>query len=604
MLVFPNGGETIDDSVSIQWHAAVDNETAQGNLTYDLDYSGDGGVSWTNLTQTGPGSVSWPWNTTSLPEGEGYRVRVRAFDGSDYGPFDWSGNNFSIRHFSVVFSGAAQAGFAEAGAPVEWVVEASGFGSGVCNYSSLPFDTVGLRVLDGWGADVVFDSGGAWVAWSCNLSASNYSLHFFTPALAVVVGSGIVEGGYWVRNVSVAGDAARGVENVSFSASLPGYVLGGTEFARVLNSSGEWVDATPFLGDIGCDGPAPGFSSFYVDGAVWRVCKKDSDGDGVFDYFRFVAPLVGAGGSALVQVGAVVTSPPGGGGPGGSGTATPSPSASVSPPPSPTPSVSPFPSPEANETIVESVEELNGTTAILGPSEAAPGLVVLGFLAGSGVANGSVELFDPAGRRFVREIGLDGSLGFYFDKEGKWVVRFGNETKEIMVRKTRVPASEKIALGDDGGEAAAGGSGTGLVVGGLEPLWYGLLFLAAVGAVFVLRFLGNRVRVVKSFSNGSVRLEVAAGKALKDLVLVDVVPEELEVGDFTEGMSRRDTVTGAALKWKKKELKKGEKWVVGYVLKNAEGAGAAGVSKLRRAELKAVDEKGGKISVFSNEVAL
>jgi len=76
----------------------------------------------------------------------------------------------------------------------------------------------------------------------------------------------------------------------------------------------------------------------------------------------------------------------------------------------------------------------------------------------------------------------------------------------------------------------------------------------------------------------------------------------LEMGDFTPGLARKETVTGAALKWKKKGLAKGGKWVVEYVLKVPEGVEKG--LRLRHAELKALDDRKEKVVAFSNEVVV
>ena len=94
----PNGGETIDASTTITWTAATDAEQASSALQYHVQHNANGGA-WTDIVAlTAAGATSQAWNTSALPAGTSYRVRVRAFDGALYGPYDESNATFTISH--------------------------------------------------------------------------------------------------------------------------------------------------------------------------------------------------------------------------------------------------------------------------------------------------------------------------------------------------------------------------------------------------------------------------------------------------------------------------------------------------------------------------
>lgn len=87
VLLSPNGGATIcPPGTTITWTAEDPNP---GSLTYTLSYSDDGGISYTEivsgLTGTcpppGPPVCSYVWDTTGLPSGSNYLVKVEASDG-------------------------------------------------------------------------------------------------------------------------------------------------------------------------------------------------------------------------------------------------------------------------------------------------------------------------------------------------------------------------------------------------------------------------------------------------------------------------------------------------------------------------------------------
>ena len=78
-LIAPNGGETsyTGGSYTIRWW---DDDT--GTYKADLDYSLNGGVSWTNFATVQPSAAGWRTYTWNIPSGlatDKARVRIRNY---------------------------------------------------------------------------------------------------------------------------------------------------------------------------------------------------------------------------------------------------------------------------------------------------------------------------------------------------------------------------------------------------------------------------------------------------------------------------------------------------------------------------------------------
>jgi len=64
---------------------------------------------WQNIVSvsdgitTSGGIGSYEWDTSSLPEGTDYKIRIRAYDGVDYGPYDESDGTFEIYHDTLSY---------------------------------------------------------------------------------------------------------------------------------------------------------------------------------------------------------------------------------------------------------------------------------------------------------------------------------------------------------------------------------------------------------------------------------------------------------------------------------------------------------------------
>lgn len=83
---------TIGRTYSITWTASTDPNIAQSALTYGLDYSLNDGLTWTVITAaTSAGAVTHAWNTTGIPATPQAKLRIRAFNGTEFGTYDTTG---------------------------------------------------------------------------------------------------------------------------------------------------------------------------------------------------------------------------------------------------------------------------------------------------------------------------------------------------------------------------------------------------------------------------------------------------------------------------------------------------------------------------------
>lgn len=94
-VTVPNGGEkwkALSTTHTITWTAASD---ANGDtLTYQIDYSIDNGTGWKGVA-SGVSGTSFNWTVPATPSAK-CLVRIRAYDGSVYGPYDQSNAVFTI----------------------------------------------------------------------------------------------------------------------------------------------------------------------------------------------------------------------------------------------------------------------------------------------------------------------------------------------------------------------------------------------------------------------------------------------------------------------------------------------------------------------------
>jgi hypothetical protein len=95
VVLTPNGGETVDQSYNITWTAASDPEGDA--LQYQIQLSTDGGGIWNNIVALTSGT-SYLWNSSVVAATTTALIRIRAWDGFQYGPWDQSNAVFSVSH--------------------------------------------------------------------------------------------------------------------------------------------------------------------------------------------------------------------------------------------------------------------------------------------------------------------------------------------------------------------------------------------------------------------------------------------------------------------------------------------------------------------------
>ncbi|MFX0208315.1 MAG: hypothetical protein ACFFDT_20190 [Candidatus Hodarchaeota archaeon] len=74
----PNGGESLSETETLSWTAS---DADGDSLTYSVYYSADNGTSWAFLI-SGLTNTSIDWDTTTVPDGEDYLIKVVVSDGT------------------------------------------------------------------------------------------------------------------------------------------------------------------------------------------------------------------------------------------------------------------------------------------------------------------------------------------------------------------------------------------------------------------------------------------------------------------------------------------------------------------------------------------
>lgn len=92
-VIYPNGGEVVNGTVIIQWMAT---DNVDPDLSIDIEYSNDAGATWHIISPNVENTGSYAWNTSSLPEGTDYLIRVTATDTAGNQANDTSDGTFSI----------------------------------------------------------------------------------------------------------------------------------------------------------------------------------------------------------------------------------------------------------------------------------------------------------------------------------------------------------------------------------------------------------------------------------------------------------------------------------------------------------------------------
>jgi hypothetical protein len=351
----------------------------------------------------------------------------------------------------------------------------------------------------------------------------------------------------------------------------------------------------------------PSFTETIVENDFWLSCKEMSGGR--VSAFQVLIPhfstvLLEGGGRTLKELGESCASnsecasglckdgvcasqasdgnnlPPGGG-----GSAFNPPGATPTPQPTPTPS----PTPSASNSFTEFID-------IRVPDEVEIGWVTIGVFVNGAPANGSLNFFDPDSRKYSRAVGSDGTIRFFFDKIGNWLLKYGNKEKRVNVVKKSVGRSAASASPFPSAPSAI----TGFAALQIGPKEIGLIALFLIMLLVLYKLFYATVRVRKKLVEGKLVIEVRnRGGGLNNLLLVDVVPEDCSVANFSQEPERKETVVGTVFKWKRELLGKGERWMVECGFTQGKES-----TRLKAAELTATDATGKTIVKRSNELSL
>ncbi|MFC1682883.1 Ser-Thr-rich GPI-anchored membrane family protein [Candidatus Zixiibacteriota bacterium] len=93
---FPNGGETVDGSVEINWTATDADSGETSLLVIDLDYSSNSGESWAAIDSNKANIGLYTWNISGIPDGFNYLIRITATDTAGLSNSDSSDAVFRI----------------------------------------------------------------------------------------------------------------------------------------------------------------------------------------------------------------------------------------------------------------------------------------------------------------------------------------------------------------------------------------------------------------------------------------------------------------------------------------------------------------------------
>ena len=118
-LIKPTGGEVVDKNFNITFRMGSQSSLGDPfNLQYYIQFSPDNGASWAALVTTTAKANFYFWDTSAVPEGDLYKVRVCAYDGTSYSPYSTLAVPFSVRHAAVplkIMSSAAAPSTLQAG---------------------------------------------------------------------------------------------------------------------------------------------------------------------------------------------------------------------------------------------------------------------------------------------------------------------------------------------------------------------------------------------------------------------------------------------------------------------------------------------------------
>jgi hypothetical protein len=100
-ITSPNGGESVDKTHLLTWNASTDADNPQSSLSYQIQLSGDGGSTWSDIATTAAGSTTYTYDFSNNADTNQGLIRIRAYDGAYYSEWDQSDSMFIIAHNKV-----------------------------------------------------------------------------------------------------------------------------------------------------------------------------------------------------------------------------------------------------------------------------------------------------------------------------------------------------------------------------------------------------------------------------------------------------------------------------------------------------------------------
>lgn len=100
-VIFPNGGTTLNDILTIDWSPSTDSLGL--SLTYSVFYSSDAGITW-NVLASGLDVASYEWNTKGFLNSTEYLVKIVAINTYGVSSEDTSDSIFTISNVAHVVS--------------------------------------------------------------------------------------------------------------------------------------------------------------------------------------------------------------------------------------------------------------------------------------------------------------------------------------------------------------------------------------------------------------------------------------------------------------------------------------------------------------------
>jgi hypothetical protein len=92
-------GETIETVSNYGLCLTVSYRIPSSSLQYQIQLSPDNGQTWKDIVPlTSPGATSYTYDFSNEPETSLAKIRIRAYDGTSYGPWDESDGVFTIQH--------------------------------------------------------------------------------------------------------------------------------------------------------------------------------------------------------------------------------------------------------------------------------------------------------------------------------------------------------------------------------------------------------------------------------------------------------------------------------------------------------------------------